>query len=104
MTKRMKVRELREKYDKEDIEIEETLTPRSNKQLHGFRDTKKQTMKRYAAGEIEKDSRGQLSPKHYKDEEVVWELPLDRKVNALTDSKGDTSILVKNIKVEVWET
>lgn len=99
---KMKVKELREEYDRDEVSIEDTQTPRSNKQLHGFRDTEEQTMERYASGEIEMDSRGQLSPKGYNKKEVVWELPLDRKVNALTDRKGDTSLLVKNIEVEVW--
>lgn len=101
--KRMKVKELRENYDRDEVDVEDTRTPRSNKQLHGYRDTKKQTMERYASGEIEKDGRGKLSPKTYNRKQVVWELPLDKRVKALTDAKGKTDLLVKNIKVEVWE-
>lgn len=101
MKEQMKVHELRGRYEQGEVQILQTTTPRSGKELHGWQESDKDFRIRKAKGEVEKNKAGMPVTESYTTEEVVWELPLDKKVHALTDNKGETELYVKNVMVEV---
>lgn len=95
---KLKVREIRERFDREDaeegrVELGYWMTPRSeNTNIHSptLQSDVREAMRngeRYVSGSTF--------------DEVVWEADLDDEVRFLTGSQGQTSLLVKNVKVEV---
>lgn len=89
-SKLLKVRDLRDKYDRDEVVLGGWMTPRSeNQDIHTPTRVKDHYRNDYLSG---------LSQ-----EQVVWEEDLDEKLEFLTGNRGSTRLMVKNVKVRVEE-
>lgn len=91
----MKVRELRDRYEQHEVELGGWRTPRSKNSDIQAPTTATQE------GEARRAGRSHVTPKGF--DEIIWETPLDERVYFLTPPVGRTSLLAKNIEVEVRE-
>lgn len=83
----LKVRDLREQYDPDEVNVMRMRSPRSEDLLHSPTRLKDHYKNDYVAA--------------LPTDEVVWELDLDEKVNFLTGNRGNRNLLVKNVKCEI---
>lgn len=97
----MKIREIREEYNRDEIDVNviRWVSPRSRELLSGGHETKKELM-------LRTDGEGGRF-KGYSKQEILWELPLDKKIRMLVSSgrrEGGTKELnVGNIRIESAE-
>jgi len=88
MTEKIKVKEIRKKYNKDDINILQALTPRSN--THIFSPTLVEEMYKTDDDYVTGSSL----------EKVAFQFNLDKKVEFLIENRGTRELLVKNVVLE----
>lgn len=91
MTK-MKIREIREKYEKGDVIVHRWETPRAGNHISS---PTSKTQER----EARKQGKNTIKPLSM--EEVLWEIPLDEELNFNLFSSETRSLLTKNVMCDI---